>query len=110
MQTIRYYSDIGVLPPSLVTEGGYRLYSEADFARLELVRTLRGLGFDLQTIAPSDALKPQIEVLEVQMCSLERQRSVLKSWPYQLPPQARAMQWLIEGLRWSVTPPGRTGC
>jgi DNA-binding transcriptional MerR regulator len=36
IKTIRHYSDQGVLPPSGVTEAGYRLYSEADRSRLEL--------------------------------------------------------------------------
>lgn len=87
VQTIRYYSDIGVLPPSGVTEAGYRLYSEADCARLELVRTLRGVGFDLETIArlltgklgSVDAVRLQIEALEVQVRALKRQQAVLKA-------------------------------
>jgi DNA-binding transcriptional MerR regulator len=87
VQTIRYYSDIGVLPPSSLTEAGYRLYSQADLARLELVRTLRGVGFDLQTIArllsgelgPAEALKLQLEALEVQARSLQRQQTVLRA-------------------------------
>lgn len=87
VQTIRYYSDIGVLPPSQVTQAGYRLYSQADCARLELVRTLRGLGFDLETIAnllsgelsPSEAVGLQLEALEVQLRSLRRQQLVLRA-------------------------------
>lgn len=87
VQTIRYYSDIGVLPPSSVTQAGYRLYSEADFARLELVRTLRGVGFDLRTIArllsgelgPAEAVRLQLEALEVQVRSLKRQQTVLRA-------------------------------
>lgn len=87
VQTIRYYSDIGVLPPSSVTEAGYRLYSDADCARLELVRTLRGVGFDLETIArllagelsPADAVRLQVEALEVQIRSLKRQQTVLRA-------------------------------
>lgn len=87
VQTIRYYSDIGVLPPARVTEAGYRLYSEADCARLELVRTLRGLGFGLETIAellkgersPAEAVALQLEALEVQLRSLRRQQTVLRA-------------------------------
>ncbi|MBI5811583.1 MAG: MerR family transcriptional regulator [Meiothermus silvanus] len=87
VQTIRYYSDIGVLPPSRVTEAGYRLYSEADCARLELVRTLRGVGFDLKTITgllngelgPVDAVRLQIEALEVQVRALKRQQTLLNA-------------------------------
>lgn len=48
---IRFYSDHGILPPAGRTPGGYRRYSDADLARLELVRTLRELGVDLPTVA-----------------------------------------------------------
>lgn len=48
---IRFYSDHGILPPARRTRGGYRRYSDADLARLELVRTLRELGVDLPTVA-----------------------------------------------------------
>ncbi|HEX8218916.1 MAG TPA: MerR family transcriptional regulator [Chloroflexia bacterium] len=87
VKTIRYYSDIGLLPPSNVTEAGYRLYSDADIVRLELVRTLRAVNFDLPTISrllqgevrPADALELQLGAIEVQMRALKRQRSVLKA-------------------------------
>jgi DNA-binding transcriptional MerR regulator len=87
VKTIRYYSDIGLLPPSDVTEAGYRLYSDADIVRLELVRTLRAVNFDLPTISrllqgelrPAAALELQLGAIEVQMRSLKRQRSVLKA-------------------------------
>jgi DNA-binding transcriptional MerR regulator len=48
---IRFYSDHGILPPAARTAGGYRRYAEADRDRLDLVRTLRDLGFDLPTVA-----------------------------------------------------------
>lgn len=87
VKTIRYYSDIGLLPPSAVTQAGYRLYSDADVVRLELVRTLRAVNFDLPTISrllqgevrPADALELQLGAIEVQMRALKRQRSVLKA-------------------------------
>jgi DNA-binding transcriptional MerR regulator len=86
VQTIRYYSDIGVLPPSHVTEAGYRMYDSADVARLELIRTLRSLEFDLETIGKllkgeltaSKAVELHLQVLELQFQSLKRQRTLLK--------------------------------
>ena len=72
VKTIRHYSDTGVLPPSDVTRAGYRLYSEADRSRLELVRALRAAGFGLPTIRnlvegrgdPSEAMKLQLEAVD----------------------------------------------
>jgi DNA-binding transcriptional MerR regulator len=50
---IRFYSDHGILPPAARTAAGYRRYTDADLARLDLLRTLRDLGIDLPT---SDAV------------------------------------------------------
>ena len=47
VRTIRFYSDIGVVPPTDRTSAGYRLYDIDALARLDLVRTLRDLGIDL---------------------------------------------------------------
>lgn len=87
IKTIRHYSDEGVLPPSGVTEAGYRLYSEADRSRLELVRALRAAGFDLRTIRrlleggvdPSEALRLQAEAVDLQLKTLTRRRALLRS-------------------------------
>ncbi len=50
-RTLRYYEEIGLLPPSSRTEGGYRLYSEDDIARLERIQRLKDLlGFSLAEI------------------------------------------------------------
>jgi DNA-binding transcriptional MerR regulator len=60
---IRFYSDHGILPPAARTAAGYRRYTETDRARLELVRTLRDLGFDLPTVAA--VLSGEVELAEV---------------------------------------------
>lgn len=50
-RTLRYYEEIGLLPPSSRTEGGYRLYSEEDITRLERIQRLKDLlGFSLAEI------------------------------------------------------------
>ena len=87
VKTIRHYSDVGVLPPSAVSEAGYRLYSEADRSRLEAIRTLRAAGFGLPTIErlfeeevpPSEALRLQIEAVDLQLRTLGRQRALLEA-------------------------------
>src|SRR5687768_5363149 len=50
IKTIRYYADLGLLPPSATTEARYRLFSATDIWRLELIRTLRLFGFALGDI------------------------------------------------------------
>ena len=41
----------GLLPPSSRSEGGFRVYSEADYARLLLIMQMKPLGFSLEEIA-----------------------------------------------------------
>ena len=48
--TLLYYDRIGLLPPSDKSPAGYRLYSEADLARLERIRTYRAAGLSLERI------------------------------------------------------------
>lgn len=50
-RTLRYYEEIGLLPPAPRLEGGFRLYSEADVQRLSQIRELKQLlGFSLLEI------------------------------------------------------------
>lgn len=47
---IRYYEDIGLIPPAARTAAGYRAYSENDVHRLTFVRRARDLGFPVREI------------------------------------------------------------
>src|SRR6266567_6386194 len=50
-RTLRYYEEVGLLPPTGRTEGNYRRYSEVDLQHLERIRELRDLlGFSLGDI------------------------------------------------------------
>jgi DNA-binding transcriptional MerR regulator len=47
LRTIRYYEEVGLVRPSSRTQGGFRLYTEPDIARLNLVKRMKPLGFTL---------------------------------------------------------------
>lgn len=49
-KTIRYYEDIGLLPPPRRLPNGYRDYREADVDRVKFVAASRGLDFSLDDI------------------------------------------------------------
>ncbi len=49
-KTIRYYEQIGLLPPPERGESGYRLYSERDLRRLGLIRRARQLDMSLAEV------------------------------------------------------------
>lgn len=48
LRTVRYYEEVGLALPSGRTDGGFRLYNEADIARLELIKQLKPLEFTLE--------------------------------------------------------------
>ena len=71
-RTLRYYDRIGLLPPQGVTEAGYRIYGEAEMARLQEILFFRELGFELAEIKKimtspgydrSEALRRQRDML-----------------------------------------------
>ena len=85
VKTVRYYSDLGLVPEAARTASGYRRYDGAAVVRLEFVRTLRELGLDLATIrrvlereqdlpsvaaAHAEAIGAQIRLLRLQRAAL----------------------------------------
>jgi DNA-binding transcriptional MerR regulator len=62
VRTIRYWSDVGLIPAGR-SDGGLRLYDAGAVARLELVRTLRELGVGLAEV--QRVLDEQTTVAEV---------------------------------------------
>ncbi len=51
-RTLRYYEEMGLLPPMGRTEGNYRRYSEEDIRLLKRIKELRDLlGFSLTDIS-----------------------------------------------------------
>jgi len=55
-RTIRYYGEVGLVTPSSRTDGGFRLFTEDDVARLEVIKTMKPLEYSLEEMR---------EVLEV---------------------------------------------
>jgi Cu(I)-responsive transcriptional regulator len=50
VQTVRYYEEIGLLPPPPRSAGGQRVYGQSHMDRLVFVRHARQLGFPLDAI------------------------------------------------------------
>lgn len=49
LRTIRYYEEMGLVVPSGRTAGGFRLYTDEDIDRLELVKRLKVLDLSLES-------------------------------------------------------------
>lgn len=54
--TIRYYEQMGLMPPGERTEGNQRRYSTDDLDRLTFIRHARDLGFEITMIRDLIAL------------------------------------------------------
>lgn len=48
LRTIRYYEEVGLVVPSARSQGGFRLYTEPDVDRLQVVKRMKPLGFQLE--------------------------------------------------------------
>ena len=51
VRTLHHYDEIGLLSPAERSDGGHRVYAEADVQRLYRIVSLRSLGFPLDAIA-----------------------------------------------------------
>ncbi|NOX37576.1 MAG: heavy metal-responsive transcriptional regulator [Calditrichaeota bacterium] len=50
LETIRYYEQVGVMPPPRRTNAGYRVYDQQDLRRLHFIKRAKQLGFTLKEI------------------------------------------------------------
>ena len=74
VRTLHHYDAIGLLPPTTLTEAGYRLYDDTALARLQSILLFRELEFPLKDIKrilddpnfdQAAALEDQIKLLEL---------------------------------------------
>ncbi len=83
VRTLHHYDEIGLLTPSARSPSGYRLYDDADVARLQRIVALRQLGFSLDHVraclddpawSPARVLRLRLDALRGE---LEEQRRLL---------------------------------
>lgn len=51
LRSLRHWEEVGLLRPSGRTEGGFRLYTEADVERILVIRRMKPLGFTLEQMS-----------------------------------------------------------
>ena len=61
LRSLRHWEEVGLLRPSGRSEGGFRLYTEADVERILVIRRMKPLGFTLEQMS---AVMRDIEALE----------------------------------------------
>ncbi len=81
-QTLIYYDKIGLFSPSTVAENKYRMYSHNQIETISAITMLRDLGVPLEKIKSIlSNISPQTttELLEAQLCTIEKEISKLLS-------------------------------
>ena len=61
LRSLRHWDEVGLLKPSGRTDGGFRLYTEADVEKILLIRRMKPLGFTLEAMS---AAMRDIETLQ----------------------------------------------
>ena len=86
VKTIRYWSDLGLVPAAGRSEAGYRRYDDTSLARLELVRALRELGLSIDTVRGvldrrttlGEVAAAHADAVDIHIRQLTLRRSVLR--------------------------------
>lgn len=95
VRTLHHYDQIGLVSPRTRSDAGYRLYDDADVARLQQVLFYRATGMPLDDIArvmtdPSfdrgDALRDQRTQLEARVEHLLEMIDAVDAGPRPAPP------------------------
>lgn len=61
LRTIRYYEEMGLVLPSSRSKGGFRLYTDADVARLRVITRMKPLGFSVDDMRDLLAVRDQLD-------------------------------------------------
>ena len=61
LRSLRHWEEVGLLRPSGRTEGGFRLYTQADVDKILVIRRMKPLGFTLDQMR---AVMDDLDVLE----------------------------------------------
>ena len=88
-RTVRFWTDAGLIPVAVRSAAGYRLYDAQAVARLDLVRTLRELGFGLdvvravlsRAVTVADVAAAHVTALDAQIRTLRLAVRCSAPWP-----------------------------
>ncbi len=51
LRSLRHWDDVGLLRPSGRSDGGFRLYTQADVEKILVIRRMKPLGFTLEQMS-----------------------------------------------------------
>lgn len=116
---IRYYEATGLIPKTVRTEAGYRVYSDNDVHTLRFIRRARDLGFSVEQIADLVSLwrdrqraskdvkrvaMEHVGVLERKIAELQQMAATLRHLAQHCHGDSRPDCPIIESLASETTP------
>lgn len=85
LRSLRHWEEVGLLEPSGRSEGGFRLYTEADVDKILVIRRMKPLGFsldemkavmrDIETLGAPDAGDDARSTARMRLDATERDAS-----------------------------------
>ncbi|ARP73853.1 MerR family transcriptional regulator [Streptomyces pluripotens] len=97
LRTIRHYEDTGLVMPSARSQGGFRLYTEADVARLMVIRRMKPLGFTLDEMRALLGATDRLDARE-ELSPAEREELLERIRGFE-----QAVEQRVEDLRTQLT-------
>ncbi len=80
LRTVRYYEEMGLVSPETRTEGGFRLYSENEIERLELIKRMKPLGFTVHEMRELLDSRDALRTLDTDEASAAKARELMVSY------------------------------
>lgn len=96
VRTVQFYDRKGILPPSQLSEGGRRLYSQEDLGKLQRICLWKTMGLSLEAIKGTLESQNADKVLEL---LLEQQAKALEEDIQDRQQQLRSIRALEENLK-----------
>jgi len=96
VRTVQYYDARGILVPSELSEGGRRLYSDADLNRMKTICFLRGIGMSIDNVSKILADDDSGKVVSL---LLEQRKEELNAEIKELESQSARLESLTRELR-----------
>ena len=96
VRTVQFYDHKGILPPSQLSEGGRRLYSQEDLGKLQRICLWKTMGLSLEAIKGILESQNADKVLEL---LLEQQAKALEEDIQDRQQQLRSIRALEENLK-----------
>ncbi len=97
LRTIRYYEEVGLVSPSARSSGGFRLFTEADVDRFELIKRMKPLDFSLEDMR---GLLEVVDALDSDPGDAERERLLAELGALQTAADERVVT-LRRRLQWA---------